>query len=190
MNLPDSLTEEAQLLSQVAAGDQVAFTQFYRRLSPALFSMLVKMLKDFAEAEDVLQESFVQMWKNASTYDSKRSTPFSWAVMIARHKAVDRIRSLSSQQRRKEGARQEWETTGESFDEGATKFATQTEERTAVQTALSKIPEDQREAVSLAFYSGLTQTEIAEKLQAPLGTVKARIRRGLLKLRELLGNTL
>jgi RNA polymerase sigma-70 factor (ECF subfamily) len=127
------------------------------------------------------------MWKRTSTYDPGRSSLFTWAMMISRHKAIDRLRARQRQSRVIDSAVSE-------VNEGLTipereaddPFARQ-DERERVRAALAQLGDAQREAINLAFFGGLTQTEISEKLGAPLGTVKARIRRGLLALRELLG---
>jgi RNA polymerase sigma-70 factor, ECF subfamily len=182
MRIDDS--ENIGLLSRIAQADEKAFAEFYDRFSRGLFSVVFKILNDEREAEDVLQEGFTQIWKKASTFDGTRSSAFTWAVMIMRNKAIDRIRSRQRQARLIEAATQEFSHgTDATADDGVF----HNEQRGIVREALAKIPEDQRQAIDLAFFSGLTQQQISEKLGEPLGTVKARIRRGLLKLRDLLG---
>ena len=180
-NLP-----EATLLQRVAGGDSRAFDQLYTRWSPMLYGLVCKILDDPKEAEDALQEGFVHVWNKAASYDSKRSSPTTWAYMIFRNKAIDRLRSRDRRSRGEERiAREEaYPATPPAADPG--EGAESQERRQAVKLALEAIPADQREAVTLAFFSGLTQAEIAERLGAPLGTVKARIRRGLLKLADTL----
>lgn len=175
--------ENRELLARVSKGDEAAFAAFYDRFAHGLYSLVYKILNDEKETEDVLQEGFVQIWKKASTYDGARSSVFTWAVMIMRNKAIDHIRPRQRQNRLVEEAAHEiGDNSNGSEDEGVF----QNENRAVVRAALEKIPEDQRQAISLAFFSGLTQMQIAGKLGEPLGTVKARIRRGLLKLRESL----
>jgi RNA polymerase sigma-70 factor (ECF subfamily) len=128
------------------------------------------------------------MWKRTGTYDATRSSLFTWAVMISRHKAIDRLRSRGRQARLTEAVTTE--TQDSVIDNGidrADNVLARQDERERVRTAMAQLNEAQREAIDLAFFAGLTQTQIAEKLGAPLGTVKARIRRGLLALREALG---
>jgi RNA polymerase sigma-70 factor (ECF subfamily) len=179
---------DAQLVEQMRAGNEGAFATFYDRFAPGLFSMIYSILRDQKESEDVLQESFVQMWKRTGTYDAARSSLFTWAVMISRHKAIDRLRSRQRKARLNEAVTTE--TQSEAVDTGidrADNALAREDERERVRTALARLNDAQREAIDLAFFAGLTQTQIAEKLGAPLGTVKARIRRGLLALREMLG---
>ncbi len=177
---------DTELMRRMVGGDEGAFASFYRRFSPGLFSMIYQILQDQKESEDVLQEAFVQMWKKAATYDADRSALFTWAVMISRNKAIDRLRSRQRRSRTFEAASEELKAVPPESGEQADEVLDQTEERGRVRAALSKLPGAQREAIDLAFFGGMTQTEISDKLGAPLGTVKARIRRGLLALRGVL----
>lgn len=189
MATPEQANQAAadqELMRRVVAGDEGAFSSFYRRFAPGLFSMIYEILQDQKESEDVLQESFVQMWKKASTYDPDRSGLFTWAVMISRNKAIDRIRARQRRARTMEAATVETEAAGPTYAEQATELLGQGEERTRIRRALSSLPDAQRDAIDLAFFRGLTQLEISSKLGAPLGTIKARIRRGLLALRDVL----
>lgn len=177
---------DAELMARVAAGDERAFSEIYRRFVPGLFSMVHEIVGE-SEAEDVLQEAFVQMWKRAASYDPTRSSVFTWAVMIARHKAIDRLRSRQRGDRGLEVITKEWKNLhdGSEADSGST-VAAQHDDRARVLAALAKIPAEQREAIQLAFFRGLTHTAISDELKTALGTVKARIRRGLLALQGLL----
>ncbi|MEO5718943.1 MAG: sigma-70 family RNA polymerase sigma factor [Chthoniobacterales bacterium] len=180
--------EDAALIGLMRSGDERAFTTFYDRFAPGLFSMIYAILHDQKESEDVLQEAFVQMWKRTATYDATRSSLFTWAVMISRHKAIDRLRSRQRQTRLSEAVANESDPLAVSApSEQADNALVRTDERERVRAALTQLGDDQREAIDLAFFGGLTQTQISERLGAPLGTVKARIRRGLLALREVLG---
>lgn len=170
------------------AGNETAFATFYDRFAPGLFSMIYSILRDQKESEDVLQESFVQMWKRTGTYDAARSSLFTWAVMISRHKAIDRLRSRQRQARLTEAVTNETQdSVVDTGIERADNALARRDERERVRAALAQLNDSQREAIDLAFFAGLTQTQIAEKLDTPLGTVKARIRRGLLALRDVLG---
>jgi RNA polymerase sigma-70 factor (ECF subfamily) len=178
---------DAELVRRMQAGDQQAFATFYDRFAPALFSMIYAILHDQKESEDVLQEAFVHMWKRTATYDPARSGLFTWAVMISRHKAIDRLRSRQRQTRLVEAVADETKEDAVSAPaERADNALERSDERERVRAAMAKLGDGQREAIELAFFAGLTQSQIAEKLGAPLGTVKARIRRGLLALREVL----
>lgn len=178
-----------ELMRRMVAGEEAAFASFYRRFSPGLFSMIYQILQDQKESEDILQEAFVQMWKKAATYDSSRSGLFTWAVMISRNKAIDRLRAGQRRFRTAEAAATELSIVPPESVKQADEMLDQSEERGRVRAALTKLPEGQREAIDLAFFGGMTQLEISSKLNAPLGTVKARIRRGLLALREVLEPT-
>ena len=189
---PEQLAQDAAdraLMLQVASGAEVAFASFYRRFSPGVFSMLYEILHDQKEAEDVLQESFLQMWRKASTYDPARSSVFTWAVMISRNRAIDRVRARQRRARTVEAAALERSAAPDEDVLQAHELLQQSERRDEVLAALSGLPEAQRDAIDLAFFRGLTQAEIATQLDTPLGTVKARIRRGLLALRDVLGAT-
>lgn len=156
--------------------------QLYARFSAPLFSIASKILQNSQDAEDVLQTTFLQIWKGAGKYDPGRCSPFTWLVMITRSRAIDRLRQ---QQRH---GRLITEAAEAEPDEPANptpdKNAAEQEKRDAIRAALGSIPVNQREAIEMAFFQGLTQTEISERLREPLGTIKARVRRGLLRLRE------
>ncbi|HEY1582471.1 MAG TPA: sigma-70 family RNA polymerase sigma factor [Chthoniobacterales bacterium] len=188
--LPSPATSSAdqELVQQMNAGNEEAFAKFYDRFAPGLFSMIYAILHDQKESEDVLQESFVQMWKRVGSYDARQSGLFTWAVMISRHKAIDRLRARDRRARLTHAiATGAADLPSRPPTERADNALARHDERERVLDALAQIGEAQREAIELAFFAGLTQTQIAEKLGAPLGTVKARIRRGLIALREVLG---
>jgi RNA polymerase sigma-70 factor (ECF subfamily) len=150
-----------------------------------LFGLLVRILNSREDAEDTLQEVFVQVWRRAKDFDEKRGRPFTWLVTLARSRAIDRLRSLSARQRLAIGAAREQEQTKNFSD--ALKDAVRAEQHAVVQRALAELPEEQRHTLVLAYFDGLTQSEIASKLNAPLGTIKTRMRSGMIKLRALLG---
>lgn len=179
---------DVDLVRRMSNGDEDAFATFYDRFAPGLFSMIYAILHDQKESEDVLQEAFVQMWKRTATYDASRSSLFTWAVMISRHKAIDRLRSRQRQSRLTEAVASETNAVPASDPaDRADNALARSDECERVRAALGQLGVAQREAIELAFFAGLTQTQISERLGAPLGTVKARIRRGLLALREVLG---
>ena len=179
-----SMEADAELAQLIRAGDQQAFETFYDRFAPGLFSMIYAILHDQTESEEVLQEAFVQMWKRAPTYDPARSSLFTWAVMISRYKAIDRLGLRQRQSRLVEAVTERAGNSDCVAEERAAPGPGRKNERERVCAALEKLDDGQREAIDLAFFAGLTQAEIAEKVGAPPGTVKARIRHGLLALRE------
>ena len=171
------------LLKAIAGKDEKALSQLYDRYRVVLFGLLVRILNNREEAEDVLQELFLQVWHRAGDYDPNRGRPFTWLVTLARSRAIDRLRSVASRERvASESAR---EVTEEVSD--AVADAVRSEQRGIVTSALSQLPEEQQKALVLAYFDGLTQSEIADRLGAPLGTVKTRMRAGMMKLREVLG---
>jgi RNA polymerase sigma-70 factor (ECF subfamily) len=184
MSQPE-LSEE-DLLQRAGRGDSRAFDQLYDRMAPRLFGLLRQMLHDEREAEDILQDGFVLLWERASTFDAERSKAFTWAVMLFRHKAIDRMRMLGRRNRLVDSAALEQSTLGASFQAGADEEVQAHERRLVVGEALNELPKEQRQLIEFAFLKGLTHHVIAESLGIPLGTVKTNIRRGLLRLRDLL----
>ncbi len=179
--------EEIELLRRIGQGDRTSFEQFYERFSRVLFSIAFRLLRNEQAAEDVLQEVFVQIWKKAPLYDPARGKPMTWAVTLTRHRAIDIIRSTQRRGQLNEEVKLETEV-GEKFDDrDSFSAATSGERHDFVREAMQKLSDEQREAIELAFFGSLTQAEIAERLSLPLGTVKARIRRGMMKLRGLIG---
>jgi RNA polymerase sigma-70 factor (ECF subfamily) len=173
------------LMARVAAGEEGAFADLYHRFSPSLFGMALRILNDAKEAEDALQEGFVAMWRRASSFDAERSSPFAWAVMIVRHKAIDKLRIRHRSEKLSERLQEEH---GEAEPEQPESAADPVfrDRRKHLQSALQRIPSEQRQAVELAFFRGMTHEEISQQLEVPLGTVKARIRRGLIRLRSFI----
>jgi RNA polymerase sigma-70 factor (ECF subfamily) len=163
------------LLIRLAAGDQQALGEFYDLYAGLVNGLALRILRDTSDAEDVVQEVFVQVWRQASRFDPSRGTPEAWLCTMARTRALDRLRRRVS--RREEAEEQAPAPTG----------VPRTEEGIAVRKALDGLSPEQRKALELAYYEGLTQSEIAERLGEPLGTVKTRIRTAMMRLREVLG---
>jgi len=178
---------QTQLMRRVAARDRQALADFYDQVAGVLFSTAVRILGDQQEAEEVIQDVFVQIWEKAPMFDIVLGTPFHWAVSITRNRAIDRLRSRQRRARVVEGFREEMSSGMDQYVPAPT-ASLDTEHVSLIRNAVSTLPPDQRQAIELAFFSGLTHAEIAEKLSEPLGTIKARIRRGMLKLRESLQN--
>ncbi len=166
-------------------GDQGAFAALYDRLANPLYTLCLRMLGDAAEAEDVLQEAFLQIWRNAARYDHAQSSVFSWSLHITRCKVIDRLRARGRRLRlyvpENEGGEAPVQIASAGAD--AADSATRNERANSVRRTLEELPPEQKQAIELAFFSDLTHHEIAERLGQPLGSVKARIRRGLLKMR-------
>jgi len=187
---PDTAKEEvdASLLQRIATGDRAAFAQLYDRFSRPLLATALRILNDPTEAEDIVHDVFVSLWTKAGDYEASRGTAFSWAITLTRNRAIDRLRS----RKRRFDLLDRSAPSDLGYNDTHTQEATSAgdlffkEKAAAVRSAVSELAGDQRRALELAFFGGLTQQEIAAQLNQPLGTVKARIRRGLIKLRDSL----
>lgn len=170
------------MLRAVARGDEAALAAVYDRYASILLGLLLRILHSRPEAEDVLQEVFLQVWRRAADFDEARGRAFTWLVTLARSRAIDRLRALDSRTRAATAAAAE---PSEQVSD-ASRDAFRAEQREIVRRALAQLSEEQRQTLLLAYEEGLTQTEIAARLRQPLGTVKTRTRAGLMKLREIL----
>jgi RNA polymerase sigma-70 factor (ECF subfamily) len=183
--LRESVDPAADLdaIKRLAAGDADALALLYDRHSRLVYSLAFRVLGDTLEAEEVVQDVFAQAWRQASRYDTSRGVVVAWLLMMTRSRAIDRVRSRRSMPPL---APDGWKGLAEMEDPSAgPEMATLTGEQIArLRAALDQLPLSQRTTIELAFYEGLTHVEIAERLEQPLGTVKTRIRLGLLKLRS------
>ncbi len=177
---------EIGLLREVGQGNRRSFEELYERFSGVLFSTAYRVLNNQEAAEDVLQDVFVQIWEKAALYDPARGKPMTWAITLTRNKAIDRLRSTQRRSRLQNELQQESETVEQFDDKSSFDAVSSVETAEMVREAIKKLSKDQREAIELAFFSSLTQTEISERLNQPLGTIKARIRRGMMRLKELI----
>ena len=186
---PDAAREleaEIELVRRVGLGDQRSFAALYDRFAMVLFSTAFRVLKNQEAAEDVLQEVFVQIWKKAPLYDSTRGRPLTWALTLTRNKAIDVLRSMQRRSCLQSDVQQDVQSFEHSQDRSFFDSVTSAETSKLVRDTILQLPNQQREAIELAFFSSMTHTEIAERLKVPLGTIKARIRRGMMVLRELI----
>ncbi len=172
----------------MSTGDQSALTTLYDTTNRLVFGLIVRILNDRSTAEEVLLDVYSQVWRQAANYDRKRGAPLAWLMTIARSRAIDRLRSGRKDQQSKESL----DNVGELRDSRSSpEEATAISERKhLVRSALSTLSPEQREVIELAYYSGLSHSEIADRLDQPLGTVKTRTRLAMMKLRELLRPTI
>ena len=184
MNEPN-LTTDAELLRRIADGESAALGEFYDAHAAKLFAFTLRILNDSKEAEDIVQEVFLQIWAKAATYDHQQARPLAWVITMTRNRAIDRLRSAQRRARLIDDAAAEPDAFISPKPQGyASEPHPASDETEMVHAALQRLPLDQRKAIELAFFGGFTQMEIAASLNEPLGTIKARIRRGMLKLRE------
>ena len=186
LNPANDLEAEIELLKRVGQGNRQSFEELYDRFASLLFSTAYHVLNNQEAAEDVLQDAFIQIWEKAPQYDPTRGKPVTWAVTLTRNKAIDRLRANQRRSRMQEDVQRE--TGAAEPMESLTSFdaVLAMETGSLVREAIQSLSTDQREAIELAFFACLTQSEIAERLHEPLGTIKARIRRGMIKLKEIL----
>ena len=182
---PPTVTD-VNLLHAIALRDEQALASLYDRYRLILFGLLIRILNSREEAEDVLQEVFLQVWRRAADFDERRGRAFTWLITLARSRAIDRLRQLGSRERLALSA---IDFVGD-VASSPVRDALRSEQRQIVAGALAELSEEQRRALTLAYFEGLTQTEIAARLSSPLGTVKTRMRSGMIKLRELLSQRL
>lgn len=173
----------AQALRRAGRGDEAAFAEFYDHVAPVVHGIVLRVVRDPSMSEEVTQEVFLELWRLAPRFDAERGSPQSWAATIGHRRAVDRVRSeQSSRNRDQADSRRSDRPRDEVVDEVLDRL-----DRTRVVEALERLTGAQREAVTLAYYGGHTYREVATLLGVPEGTIKTRIRDGLIKLRDLMG---
>lgn len=174
----------AALLRASARGDEVAFAQLYDATAARVHGLALRVVRDPAQAEEVTQEAFLDVWRTAARFDSDRGSALSWLLTVTHRKAVDRVRSAEASSRRDTSYHQQ----NQPIDHDSTaEAATASMEARRVRGALASLTPVQREAVELAYFGGYTHTEVASMLQLPVGTAKTRIRDGLIRLRDAMG---
>ena len=177
---------QQDLLERVATGDQRAFSELYDLLSPRVFGLIKRLLRDHAQSEEVTQEVFLEIWQTATRFDPNKGGATTWILTMAHRRAVDRVRSSQSSRDRdtRIGIRDhkvDYDNVSETIEVRL--------EHERVEKAMTRLTELQRQAVSLAYYGGYSHSEVAEMLSVPIGTVKTRLRDGMIRLRDELGVT-
>lgn len=183
---PAASTIDPALLARVVKGDAQAFSQLYDQSSTLLYTMALRMLGNKEDANELLQEVYLEVWRKVSRYDVGRGTPLAWLVTLTRSRALDRIRARNARGQQKMTA--SLDGASQVPDRGPNPFDAQADQeiRMLVLGALAALPPAQQQALELAYYEGLSHAEIAAQLNQPLGTVKTRIKLGMSKLRESL----
>jgi RNA polymerase sigma-70 factor (ECF subfamily) len=174
----------ASLLKRAGRGDKDAFAELYDATSARVYGLAVRVVRDPAQAEEVAQESFLEIWRGSARFDASRGSAIAWILTIVHRKAVDRVRSAEAASRRdttyqRQNQLVEHDTTADAAHASL--------EARRVRSALSSLTDVQRQAVELAYFGGYTHTEVASMLDLPLGTAKTRIRDGLIRLRDAMG---
>jgi RNA polymerase sigma-70 factor (ECF subfamily) len=186
----DDRAIELELLARIAKRERAAFEELYTRYSNILYATALKFLKQDADAQDVVQDVFIQIWDKAKLYDPAKGKPLTWALTLTRNRSIDRIRAIQRRSRLRDDFEKENAADESAGVREALSGVDASEKGQILRDAVNQLSPQQRRVIELAFFRGLTQSEIAEKLGEPLGTVKARARRGLMKLKEILGHQL
>jgi RNA polymerase sigma-70 factor (ECF subfamily) len=181
----DSSADLAGLLRRCARGDESAFAAFYDATSSRAWGVALRVVRNRAHAEEVVQEAYLSAWRQSGRFDAKRGRPESWFLTIVHRAAVDRVRSVEASSRREQHYTQHDQSIPE--PDSTASAVHQTFEARRVHGALGALTERQRQAVELAYWGGYTHTEVAGLLDIPVGTAKTRIRDGLIRLRDTLG---
>jgi RNA polymerase sigma-70 factor (ECF subfamily) len=185
--------ELARLLARTGLGDRVAFATLYERTSPHLFAVVLRIQRDRAQAEDILQEVYVNVWRAARSFDAAHSQPLTWLTAIARNRAIDSLRRVQTRPQLQsglgdladDGEDDVYDTVADDAPGPLELLSAATEAR-ALERCMQALSSLQRQSLALAFYQGLSHAEVAERLRQPLGTVKSWVRRALLALKDCL----
>ncbi len=179
--------KDIQLLRKIAEKDTDSLSEFYDLHSKYLYTMIYYILKDEAEAEDLLQEVFLQIWEKVDSYDETLGNPLAWVTRMTRNKSIDRLRSKSYKNRSSEiDIERIFDLSGDSETTGPDNISNRTQEQTEITNALKSLSQNQRDLIEFAYFRGYSQTELAEYFKIPLGTVKTRMRSAMISLRDKL----
>lgn len=181
---PSAVADPASLLKRTARGDEQAFAELYDETSRRVYGLVLRVIKDPAQAQEVTQEVYLDVWRSASRYQTGRGSAVAWILTIAHRKAVDRVRSAEASSRRETT----YEQHNQAVEHDSTAEAAHASlEARRVRAALAGLTPAQREAIELAYLGGYTHAEVALLLDLPLGTAKTRIRDGMIRLRDQMG---
>ncbi len=180
------IEEDIQLLRRIAERDAAAYQTFYRKYSGLIFATIANVLNDHHDTEDVMQEVLVQVWNKAHLYESGKGKPLTWLTTLARNRAIDRIRAKQRRAKLNDDFELENKKLQFEFEDSGREVLETKERNRLLLRSVERLNPEQREALRLAYFDGLTQAEVAERLNEPLGTIKARIRRGVSRLETLI----
>jgi RNA polymerase sigma-70 factor, ECF subfamily len=185
MTAPMQPVADSALIERMRTGDEAALSTLYDRYAAMLFGMMMRILNDRGAAEEVLQDLFLQLWRNAGQFDASRGSLPAWLMVIGRNRAISRLRGRRDREVLEE---EEGDFAGTfASPQNIEDEAARAQMARTVSAALAKLPAEQRQAVELAYFEGMSQSEIASKTGAPLGTVKTRVRTAMQTLRQMLG---
>jgi RNA polymerase sigma-70 factor (ECF subfamily) len=182
--------DDVDLMIRMGMGDRACFEEFYSRHIGIIYSTAYRVLNNQTDAEDVVQEVMFMLWEKSPMYEAARGKPLTWAVTMTRNKAIDRLRSLQRRLRLQDEVQME-NPAADTIDNLTPAHALRTTEKNElVRSAVMKLSDEHREVIEMLYFGGLTQQEISDRLKKPLSTVKARIHRGMLRLRRIVGPAL
>jgi len=179
-------SEDAVLMGKIMTRDSIALSALYDRYARLIYSLIRSVIKNHEEAEDLLQEVFVQLWERASTYDATKGSVYTWIVTLARNRAIDQVRSKSFQQQNKISREVGPDMLYSPMESSPFDLVVAEERSREMRDALSQIPPEQSQVIHIAYFGGCSQSERAAQLNIPLGTVKTRMRQGMKKLHQLM----
>jgi len=184
---PDDRAVEIALLERITQRERAAFEELYARYVNILYATALKFVREESDAQDVVQDVFIQVWDKAKMYDPSKGKPLTWVLTLVRNRSIDRIRAIQRRVRLRDEFEAETVTDESAWARESLSRVEAGEQGRTLRAAVNQLSPQQKKVIELAYFGGLTQIEIAEKLGEPLGTVKARARRGLLKLKEMIG---
>ncbi|MBJ7326317.1 MAG: sigma-70 family RNA polymerase sigma factor [Chthoniobacterales bacterium] len=184
---PDDRAVEIGLMERITRRERAAFEELYARYVNILYATALKFVREESDAQDVVQDVFIQVWDKAKMYDPSKGKPLTWVLALVRNRSIDRIRAIQRRARLRDEFEVETVTDESAWARESLSRVEAGEQGRTLRAAVNQLSPQQRKVIELAYFGGLTQIEVAEKLGEPLGTVKARARRGLLKLKEMIG---
>lgn len=190
MEIDETIAADIELIQKIGMGDRASFETFYNRYIGLIYSTAFRVLNNQNDAEDVAQDVMFMIWEKSPMFDPARGKPLTWALTMTRNKAIDRIRSVQRRFRLQDEVEKETQADDFINHRRPADEIDALEKGNIVRSAVMKLNREQREVIEMAYFGGLTQQEIASRLEEPLGTIKARIRRGMLRLKKLVGTDL